>query len=243
MPPVSSRTTSRSVPSIRSRFSGLASSRASLGRTGRRFANSPSPLRRPSSPCSGRGLPGSVVSHFGPPTAQRRTASDRRQASSTCSVRAVPCSSIEAPPIRCSVILKSPSASSACLAAAPSSGPIPSPGRRATLGTVGLDVEAHVVEGERLALEIEPRLRTPPPLLLGQPRQMRPHRHGRGEGVGVLRLHRLVLQPAPDPVEARVAQALLSLIGGREVPHDRHLPKVLAELRPARNRDDVLGVF
>ena len=40
-----------------------------LGRTGRRLANSPSPLRRPSSPCSGRGASGSVVSHFGPPTA------------------------------------------------------------------------------------------------------------------------------------------------------------------------------
>ena len=38
--------------------SGLASSSAGLGRTGRRFANSPSPLRRPSRPCSGRGALG-----------------------------------------------------------------------------------------------------------------------------------------------------------------------------------------
>ena len=52
----------------------------SLGRTGRRFANRPRPLRRPSSPCSGRGASGSVVSHFGPPTAQSRTASASRQA-------------------------------------------------------------------------------------------------------------------------------------------------------------------
>ena len=75
-PPVSSRTTSRSVPSIRSRRSGLASSSAGLGRTGRRFANSSSSLRRPSRPCSGRGASGSVESHFGPPTAASRTASD-----------------------------------------------------------------------------------------------------------------------------------------------------------------------
>ena len=46
--------------------SGLASSSAAIGRTGRRFANRPSPLRRPSRPCSGRGASGSVVSHFGP---------------------------------------------------------------------------------------------------------------------------------------------------------------------------------
>ena len=46
--------------------SGLASTSAGLGRTGRRFAKRPRPLRRPRSPCSGRGLSGSVVSHFGP---------------------------------------------------------------------------------------------------------------------------------------------------------------------------------
>ena len=60
---------------MRSRLSGLASSSAGLGRTGRRLANSPSPLRRPSRPCSGRGASGSVVSHFGPPTAASSTAS------------------------------------------------------------------------------------------------------------------------------------------------------------------------
>ena len=81
---------------IRSGRSGLASASASLGRTGRRFAYNPSPLRRPSSPCSGRGASGSVVSHFGPPTAPRSTASAARHASSTSSVSAVPCSSISA---------------------------------------------------------------------------------------------------------------------------------------------------
>ena len=62
---------------MRSRLSGLASISAGLGRTGRRFANSPRPLRRPSRPCSGRGLSGSVVSHLGPPTAASSTASAR----------------------------------------------------------------------------------------------------------------------------------------------------------------------
>src|SRR5918994_1698349 len=69
MPPVSSRTTSRSTPSMRSRLSGLASYNAGTGRTGRRFAYRPIPLRSPSRPCSGRGACGSVVSHCGPPTA------------------------------------------------------------------------------------------------------------------------------------------------------------------------------
>ena len=40
--------------------SGLASTSEGLGRTGRRFANRPRPLRRPSRPCSGRGASGSV---------------------------------------------------------------------------------------------------------------------------------------------------------------------------------------
>ena len=60
MPPVSSRTTSRSVPSTTSRRSGLASSSAATARTGRRLAYRPSALRRPSRPCSGRGALGSV---------------------------------------------------------------------------------------------------------------------------------------------------------------------------------------
>ena len=62
----------------------------------------PRPLRRPSSPCSGRGWLGSVVSHLGPPTAASSTASAPRQAASVSSVSAVPWASIEAPPNRCS---------------------------------------------------------------------------------------------------------------------------------------------
>ena len=66
-----------------------------LTRTGRRFANSSSPLRSPRRPCSGRGASGSVVSHFGPPTAPSSTASAERQRSSTSGSSGVPCSSIE----------------------------------------------------------------------------------------------------------------------------------------------------
>ena len=47
------------------------------------------PCAAPSRPCSGRGLAGSVVSHFGPPTAPSSTASARVQAASTSSVSAI----------------------------------------------------------------------------------------------------------------------------------------------------------
>src|SRR5438093_1021226 len=133
MPPVSSRTTSRSVPSMRSRLSGLASSSAGNGLTGRRLANRPRPSRSPSRPCSGRGASGSVVSHFGPPTAPSKTASAAEQRSRTAGKSGMPCSSIEAPPTGNSVISKStpsPSAatSSSSRAEAITSGPMPSPG-------------------------------------------------------------------------------------------------------------------
>src|SRR3954452_19437094 len=148
MPPVSSRTTSRSVPSIRSRFSGLASSSAGEGRTGRRLAYRPRPLRRPSSPCSGRGAAGSVASHFGPPTAASSTASAFAQASSVSSVSAVPWASMEAPPTSRSSISKPPSRRArSCFAAAMTSGPMPSPAR-ATMR--GLSVKA-VFLSERVA--------------------------------------------------------------------------------------------
>src|SRR5258708_6395793 len=127
MPPVSSLTTSRSVPSIRSGRSGEASYRAGIGLTGRRFAYRPRPLRSPSSPCSGRGASGSVVSHFGPPTAASRTASAARQASRTSSVRAVPWASIEVPPNRRWSNSKSPKRASSSSVGAMISGPIPSP--------------------------------------------------------------------------------------------------------------------
>src|SRR5215217_463528 len=139
MPPVSSRTTSRSVPSMRSRLSGLASRSAGLGRTGRMFANRPSSLRRPSRPCSGRAAPGSVLSHLGPPTAASSTASALRQLSSTSSVSGTPCASIEAPPISSSSMSKSPTAASSRLAASMISGPMPSPGSRTRRGVTYSD--------------------------------------------------------------------------------------------------------
>src|SRR4051794_376643 len=137
MPPVSSRTTSRSVPSMTSRLSGLASSRAGNGLTGRRVANRPSPSRMPSSPCSGRGRLGSVVSHLGPPTAPRRTASASRQAASVSSGSAVPVASIAAPPIGCSENSKLSKARRTSTAEATTSGPIPSPGSSAMWALIG----------------------------------------------------------------------------------------------------------
>src|ERR1700730_4736033 len=128
MPPVSSRTTSRSVPSILSRRSGEASYSAGCGLTGLRFAYSRSPLRNPSNPCSGLGCSGSVVSHFGPPTAASRTASERRQALSTSSGSGVPWASIEAPPKEGSSNSNSATAPSTSSVGAMISGPIPSPG-------------------------------------------------------------------------------------------------------------------
>ena len=58
---VSSRTTRRSVPSMRSRASGAGVEQRRARRTGRRLANRPSSLRSPRRPCSGRGASGSVV--------------------------------------------------------------------------------------------------------------------------------------------------------------------------------------
>src|SRR6478672_4873730 len=137
MPPVSSRTTSMSVRSTTSRRSGLASSSASTARTGRRFAYRPSSLRSPSSPCSGRGASGSVVSHRGPPTAASRTASALRHAARVSSVSAVPWASIDAPPKGCSAKAKSPRRDSTSSVGAVISGPIPSPGSTAMLTAMG----------------------------------------------------------------------------------------------------------
>ncbi len=52
----------------------------------------------PRSPCSGRGLSGSVVSHLGPPIAASNTASAARAASSVSAGRGSPVSSMAMPP-------------------------------------------------------------------------------------------------------------------------------------------------
>src|SRR5512132_145260 len=224
MPPVSSRTTNRSVPSIRSLLSGLASNSASLGRTGLRFANSPRPLRSPSNPCSGRGASGSVVSHLGPPTAQSRTASDSRHASSTSSVSGVPYSSIEAPPIACAAISKSPTACSTRYAASASSGPMPSPGSRAIRWLMpetlcGVDIQPHVAQLVGVLGRVQDSLGEGLPQVLGQPRPVSGETTRRDEVAWVLREEdRDLLQPTPDLVESCAAKPPRGLLRPVEVP-------------------------
>src|SRR5690606_28448510 len=135
MPPVSSRTTSRSTPASRCGLIGEAPMVAACGRTGRRLAYRPSALRIASRPCSGRTVAlGS--DHFGPPTAPSSTASARLQASSVAGGSGSPCRSIAMPPMSCSLNWKScpwraPTARSTSTAAAVTSGPMPSPGSTA----------------------------------------------------------------------------------------------------------------
>src|SRR4051812_36964178 len=231
MPPVSSRTTSRSVPSIRSRLSGLASSRAVAGRTGRRLANRPSPLRRPSSPCSGRGSSGLVVSHLGPPTAASSTASELRHAASVSGVRAVPCWSIETPPIGWSSISKPPRRSSSARALSVISGPIPSPGRATIFAGVwvirgltpssrlsGVDVQAYVVEDQRRAGTFAHRVDEPVAQLLGQALQVVAEADDAQELARLGRGYVLVLEPAFHVGEARPGEALGRLRRRGEIP-------------------------
>src|SRR3954451_21923356 len=126
---------SMSTPSISSRLSGEASYRAGKGRIGRRLAYRPSSARRRNKPCSGRTAPGSFVSHLGPPSAPRKTASEALTAAIASSVIATPWRSIAAPPAGCSSKLRSSAtAFRTWTAAAATSGPIPSPGRRAMFG-------------------------------------------------------------------------------------------------------------
>ena len=243
MPPVSSRTTSRSVP-----CDPLALQRAGVDQRlarpapARRFANSPSPLRRPSRPCSGRGLSGSVVSHFGPPTAQSSTASDWRHASSTSSVSAAPCSSIEAPPIRCSVDLEVAEGIEHRRRRGRDLGADAVAGKEATIrsgiGPARRDVEADVVEDERIILE---RSRTA-------------SANGRRRSSGswarcgpmvtvVVKSYGSVGLARACPrsqqrtsVESGAAQALLSLLGRGEVPHHLACPGSARRTRAASRR-------
>ena len=89
------------------------------------------PCGGPSRPCSGRGASGSVVSHFGPPTAASSTASAPRQASRTSSVSAaavgVDRRAAHEPLVELEVADR---ARAAPCAAAMISGPMPSPGSR-----------------------------------------------------------------------------------------------------------------
>src|SRR5512138_2711543 len=125
--------TMMSTPFSFSALSGEESISAGWTLTGRRLAKTPSPLRRPRSPCSGRTFAfGS--SHFGPPTAPSRTALDFWHSARTASVSATPWASMEQPPISRSVNVKSwprflATTWSTRMASAVTSGPMPSPGR------------------------------------------------------------------------------------------------------------------
>ena len=132
MPPVSSRTTTMSrPPSMISGLRGEASASSSKTMAGRRFAKSPSSFLSPSRARSGLSSPGRS-SHFGPPTAPRRTASDAFAISTVSSGRHLPVSSIAAPPASTYVYSKvcpnlSPTASRTLVASSITSGPMPSP--------------------------------------------------------------------------------------------------------------------
>src|SRR5690606_30954438 len=100
---------------------------------GRRLPNSPSCERIFSRPRSGR-MAGSMVSHFGPPTAPSSTASAARARSRVSSASGTPYLSMAAPP-NSSKASSKPRANlslarfSTLTASAMISGPIPSPGR------------------------------------------------------------------------------------------------------------------
>ena len=92
-----------STPSTISGLRVDASANAAKICTGRRFVYRPNALRMPNRPCSGRGFAGSVVSHFGPPTAASSTASDDSATRSVSSGSAVPHTSMAHPPSSASV--------------------------------------------------------------------------------------------------------------------------------------------
>src|SRR4051794_26150290 len=81
-----------------------------------------------------------------------------------------------------------------------------------------LDVEADVIENERLPRLGKDGFGERLAFLLGQLREQRSQGDRRGEGQGILRLHRLGLQPAADLGEAGVAQPRLGLLRPGEVP-------------------------
>src|SRR5512133_3547619 len=147
--------TMMSTPFSFSALSGEESISAGWTFTGRRLANTPSPLRSPSSPCSGRTLAlGS--SHFGPPTAPSSTALDFWHSVRTASVSATPWASIEQPPISRSTNVKSWPRFFATtwrtrMASAVTSGPMPSPGRTTMFAFNGVSL-SRGSDGQRQAV-------------------------------------------------------------------------------------------
>src|SRR5690554_432796 len=133
MPPVSSRTIRMSRPATTSGLRVEAAASCGYSRAGRRLPNRPSCERIFSRPRSGR-MAGSIVSHFGPPTAPSRMASDWRARSRVSSANGTPYLSRAAPPSSSwlSSISRPYFSSAACSTLTASvmiSGPMPSPGR------------------------------------------------------------------------------------------------------------------
>ena len=125
------RSRPRAAMSERSRQAPASSGSS---RAGRRLANRPRALRMPSRPFSGRRA-GSMLSHLGPPTAPRYTASAFRQASTVAAGRGSPVASMAAPPMRAGTKSNSwpnflATASRTATPWATISGPMPSPGNR-----------------------------------------------------------------------------------------------------------------
>ena len=125
------RSRPRAAMSERSRQAPASSGSS---RAGRRLANRPRALRMPSRPFSGRRA-GSILSHLGPPTAPRYTASAFWQASTVAAGRGSPVASMAAPPMRAGTKSNSwpnflATASRTATPWATISGPMPSPGNR-----------------------------------------------------------------------------------------------------------------
>ena len=188
-------------------------------------------MRRPSRPCSGRGASGSVVSHFGPPTAPSRTASAPRQASEHLVGEggAVRVDRAAAHQLLVELELaerleqaprgarRSPARSRR--RAGGRCGGRRSRGRTLCSGRTRLDVEADVVEGQRLAeTRPGPLRRTASRRSSGRRSRCGPRLTVRRNASGLGGLDRPWLQPAAGLGEAGGAQPRLGLLGAGEVP-------------------------
>src|SRR6202521_2214364 len=258
IPPASSRTISMSRSPKRSGFNGDIPRSGSRTLTGRTFTYRPIPLRRSSSPLSGR-FPTGSASHFGPPTAPRNTASALRQASSVSLGSGVPAASMAAPPIRNSANsnwwLNSCADSRKMAAAARvTSGPMPSPGNRTMLFFIVIP-EHKQHPGTPRSLQEDAKWRVPRVAISlaadrsgcrrrfrGQCRRT-PSNHFVGDGDDVSRAHLLSLigqrrHPAVNFRKFGIAR-LVTQVAERQP--QRVAPGVLSEDQRARRHADCLG--
>src|SRR5579884_304706 len=134
MPPVSSRTTTKSSPRTSSGSSDEAFSKPANTRTGRRLANNSKSLRSTNSAYSGRSRSG-LPSYSGRPTAPKRIAALSLQSASASSGSASrPARSASPPTLASTHSTSGRTACSICTAARVTSGPMPSPGKTAIAG-------------------------------------------------------------------------------------------------------------